>query len=81
MTLRFQDLKWELVEHKNTEEIRKAKIPQFFFRVVGFMKVRTEWVGTAAELIADMAETETTPNVVTKYLRQFSYEVLEPVGI
>ena len=31
LTLRFQDLKWELVEHKNTEEIRKAEIPQFLF--------------------------------------------------
>ena len=30
---------------------------------------------------ADMAETETTPNVVTKYLGQFFYEVLEPAGI
>ena len=45
------------------------------------MKTRTEWVGTATELIADMAETETTPNVVTKYLGQFYYEVLEPAGI
>ena len=81
LTLRFQDLKWELVERKNTEEIHKAEIPQFLFRVVEFMKTRTEWVGTATELIADMAETETTPNVVTKYLGQFYYEVLEPAGI
>ena len=34
-----------------------------------------------SSLIADMAETETTPNVVTKYLGQFYYEVLEPAGI
>ena len=81
LTLRFQDLKWELVERKNTEEIHKAEIPQFLFRVVEFMKNRTEWVGTATELIADMAETETTPNVLTKYLGQFYYEVLEPAGI
>ena len=81
LTLRFQDLKWELVERKETEEIRKAEIPQFLFRVVEFMKARTEWMGTATELIADMAETETTPNVVTKYLGQFYYEVLEPAGI
>ena len=54
LTLRFQDLKWELVERKNTEEIRKAEIPQFLFRVVEFMKTRTEWVGTATELIADI---------------------------
>lgn len=81
LTLRFQDLKWELVERKNTEEIHKAEIPQFLFRVVEFMKNRTEWVGTATELITDMVETETTPNVVTKYLGQFSCDVLEPAGI
>ncbi len=38
-------------------------------------------LGTATELLAEMKETETTPNVVTKYLGQFSCEVLEPVGI
>ncbi len=81
LTLRFQDLKWELIERKNTEEIRKAEIPQFLFRVVEFMKNRTEWLGTATDLVADMAETEITPNVVTKYLGQFYYEVLEPAGI
>ena len=72
---------WEFIERKNSEEIHKAEIPSFLFRVVEFMKTRAEWVGTATELIADMAETETTPNVVTKYLGQFSCEVLEPAGI
>lgn len=33
------------------------------------------------ELITDMTEAEITPNVVTKYLGQFSCEVLEPIGI
>lgn len=45
------------------------------------MESRAEWVGTATELLAEMKETETTPNVVTKYLGQFSCEVLESVGI
>lgn len=81
LTLQFNNLIWELVERKNSEDIHKAEIPQFLFRVVEFMKNHTEWVGTATELIADMAETETTPNVVTKYLGQFSCEVLEPAGI
>lgn len=81
LTLQFNNLVWELVERKNSEEIHRAEIPQFLFRVVEFMQRRAEWVGTATELIADMSETETTPNVVTKYLGQFSCEVLEPVGI
>ncbi len=81
LTLQFHDLVWELVERKNSEEIHKAEIPKFLFRVVEFMKNRTEWLGTATELIKDMTETETTPNVITKFLGQFSCEVLEPVGI
>lgn len=81
LTLQFHDLVWELVERKNSEEIHKAEIPKFLFEVVEFMQSRTEWVGTATELITDMTEAEITPNVVTKYLGQFSCEVLEPIGI
>lgn len=81
LTLQFNDLVWELVERKNSEDIHKAELPSFLFRIVEFMKSRTEWVGTATELLADMQETETAPNVVTKYLGQFSCEVLDPVGI
>lgn len=81
LTLQFHDLVWELVERKNSEEIHKAEIPKFLFRVVDFMENRAEWVGTATELLAEMRETETTTNVVTKYLGQFSCEVLEPAGI
>ena len=81
LTLQFNNLVWELVERKNSEDIHKAELPKFLFRVVDFMESRVEWVGTATELLAEMKETETTPNVVTKYLGQFSCEVLEPVGI
>ncbi len=78
LTLQFHDLVWKLVERKNSEEICKEEILKFLFRVVVFMQNRTEWLGTTTELIADMAEIETTPNVVTKYLGQFACEVLEP---
>ena len=81
LTLQFNNLVWKLVERKNSEDIHKAELPKFLFRVVDFMENRAEWVGTATELLAEMKETETTPNVVTKYLGQFSCEVLEPVGI
>ena len=81
LTLQFNDLVWELVERKNSEDIHKAELPKFLFRVVDFMECRTEWVGTATELLAEMKEQEVTPNMVTKYLGQFAYEVLEPLGI
>lgn len=81
LTLQFNDLVWELVERKNSEDIHKTELPKFLFRVVDFMECRTEWVGTATELLTEMKEQEVTPNMVTKYLSQFAYEVLEPLGI
>ena len=81
LTLQFNDLVWELVERKNSEDIHKAELPKILFRVVDFMECRTEWVGTATELLTEMKEQEVTPNMVTKYLGQFAYEVLEPLGI
>ena len=81
LTLQFNDLVWELAERKNSEDIHKAELPKFLFRVVDFMECRTEWVGTATELLTEMKEQEVTPNMVTKYLGQFAYEVLEPLGI
>ena len=81
LTLQFNDLVWELVERKNSEDIHKAELPKFLFRVVDFMECRTEWVGTATELLTEMKEQEVTPNTVTKYLGQFAYEVLEPLSI
>lgn len=35
---------------------------EFFLKNLEFMQNRTEWVGTATELLAGMAEKETTPN-------------------
>ena len=81
LTLQFNDLVWELVERKNSEDIHKAELPKFLFRVVDFMECRTEWVGTATELLTEMKEQEVTPNMVTKYLGHFAFEVLEPLGI
>lgn len=34
-----------------------------------------------AELLTEMKEQEVTPNMVTKYLGQFAFEVLEPLDI
>ena len=81
LTLQFNNLVWELVDRKTSEDIHKAELPKFLFRVVDFMECRTEWVGTATELLAEMGEREVTLNMVTKYLGQFAFEVLEPLGI
>ena len=38
-------------------------------------------LGLGQEVRASIREREVTPNMVTKYLGQFAYEVLEPLGI
>ena len=37
LTLQFNDLVWELVERKNSEDIHKAELPKFLFWVVDFI--------------------------------------------
>lgn len=80
-TLRFENQVWQMVEHKDSSELHREEIPQFLFRLVDFLKDKTEWTGTATELLSAMQETETPPNCVTKILGRFAREVLTPVGI
>lgn len=81
LTLKFENLIWQLTEYKDSHDIQQEEIPKFLFRLVDFMSDKKEWIGIATELIQAMNETETTPNMVTKYLGQFSPEVLEPNNI
>ncbi len=57
LSLQFNDLVWELVERKNSEDIHKAELPKFLFRVVDFMECRTEWVsGVRAAIRQDQVQ-------------------------
>lgn len=76
LTLRFEDTVWELVGIQRTEEIRKSEIPAFVFRVVSFINERKDWRGNATDLLTEIADVETRPNAVTKYLSRYCYEVL-----
>ena len=69
--LRFRDCSWELVERKTQEQLAKEAIPDVLFRLVKFMQDKTEWSGTATELIAAMGERETVPAVITKWLNEY----------
>lgn len=80
-TLRFENQVWHMVEHKDSAELHREEIPQFLFRLVDFLKDKTEWTGTATELLSAMRETETPPNLVTKMLGRFAGEVFAPAGI
>lgn len=69
---------WELIERKDREELQKEEIPGFLFRLVEFAKGKSEWCGSATELIEEMQGAEITPASVTRLISHFYYEVLEP---
>ena len=69
--LRFRNCSWELVERKTQEQLAKEAIPDVLFQLVKFMQDKTEWSGTATELIAAIGETETVPAVITKWLNEY----------
>ena len=75
-TLRFRDCSWELVERKEQEQLAKEAIPDVLFRLVDFMRGREGWTGIATELLAAMGETETAPNVLTKWMNEYRLDFL-----
>ena len=80
-TLRFRDCSWELVERKGQEQIERESIPDILFRLVKFMQGREEWTGTATELLEQMGETGTPPNIMTKRLNEYRASFLSENNI
>ena len=80
-TLRFRDCSWELVERKEQEQLAKEAIPDVLFRLVDFMQDREEWSGTATELLEQMGETGTPPNIMTKRLNEYCASFLSENNI
>ncbi|MEY8426849.1 AAA family ATPase [Lachnospiraceae bacterium 46-15] len=79
--LRFRDCSWELVERKEQEQIERESIPDILFRLVDFMQGREEWTGTATELLEQMGETGTPPNIMTKRLNEYRASFLNENNI
>ncbi|MXP78341.1 AAA family ATPase [Lachnospiraceae bacterium WCA-9-b2] len=79
--LRFRDCSWELVERKEQEQIERESIPDILFRLVKFMQGREEWTGTATELLEQMGETGTPPNIMTKRLNEYRASFLSENNI
>ena len=80
-TLRFHDCSWELVERKEQEQLAKEAIPDVLFRLVDFMQGREGWTGTATELLEQMGETGTPPNIMTKRLNEYRASFLSENNI
>ena len=79
--LHFRDCSWELVERKEQEQIERESIPDILFRLVKFMQGREEWTGTATELLEQMGETGTPPNIMTKRLNEYRASFLSENNI
>ena len=79
--LRFRDCSWELVERKEQEQLAKEAIPDVLFRLVDFMQDKGGWTGTATELLEQMGETGTPPNIMTKRLNEYCASFLSENNI
>mgnify|MGYP002580288008 CR=1 FL=1 len=80
-TLRFRECSWELVERKGQRQLAEESIPPVLFRLVSFLRDKADWSGTATELLAQMEETDTAPNVITKLLNEYHATFLSENGI
>jgi len=63
------------------EQLAAAEIPPVLFRVASFMQDRTEWSGTATELLEVMGENGELSTVITKWLNQYRSTFLYENGI
>ena len=81
LRLKFENLRWELIEKKDGEDLHKEQIPPFLFQLADFMKDRSEWSGTATELLAALGDKYTSPASAAKSVVRYYYEVLFPAGI
>lgn len=81
MIIRFRNCRWELIERKTQEQLRKEKTPPVLFQLVDFIKSVQHWEGTATEMLATLGETGLTPNVFSKYVNQYRLSLLLDEGI
>ena len=81
MTIRFRNLRWELIERKTQEQLRREHTPDILFQLVDYLKEHRHWEGTATEMLAELGETELAPNVFSKYVNQYRLSLLLDEGI
>ncbi len=81
MIIRFRNCRWELIERKTQEQLRKEKTPPVLFQLVDFIKSVQHWEGTATEMLATLGETGLAPNVFSKYVNQYRLSLLLDEGI
>lgn len=81
LTLKFENLVWQLVESKGQSELFKEVVPDFVHQVAAFMADKSIWTGTMTQLLFEMHIDDLQPSAASKYLTRFCFEVLTPAGI
>ena len=75
--LRFNNCNWELISKATQKEIEEQQTPEVIYKVVELMKNKTEWQGSATELLKELEEKEIAPTVITKILNEYHYTKLK----
>ena len=81
ITLKFENLHWVFVERKDGEQIVRETAPLFITQLVDFMRDRTEWTGTATELLENLNDPITPATMVKNQIVKYYCDILEPAGI
>ena len=80
ITLKFEDLQWVFVERKDGEEIVREKAPLFIIQLVDFMRDRTEWTGTATELLENLNDPITPATMVKNQIVKRAFSLPFPIA-
>lgn len=81
LRLKFEGLRWELVERKDGASALRERAPDFLYQLVNFMGDCTEWTGSATDLLAALGDRETAPVSVKNAVVQYYYDILYPAGV
>ena len=81
IVLRFENLRWVFVERNDGAEMMREKAPPFLNDLVKFMRDKTEWTGTATELIQATGDPIMSPVAVKNAIVEYYNDILKPAGI
>ena len=79
--LRLNNCNWELISKATQKEIEEQQTPEVIYKVVELMKNKTEWQGSATELLKELEEKEIAPTVITKILNEYHFTKLKENSI
>ena len=80
-TLRFEKCRWILLERSSQKDLEKKNVPNIIYDVINFMQDKTEWIGSATELLKILQVKDTTPQLLTKQLNEFRLITLRDYNI